>query len=421
MSKLVYFIVFTVIVEFLALALLQALFENKRKKRRFVLLYVVIAFVILVLEGILYLVISKSKQPDYIQFRTYFNITAVILLNMAPKLILSIFSIVYYVVVFFKFFLKSVFGLTGKTKTMIKIKHLFIYTSIVLSVLLFVNILYGIIKGVDELSINHVEIVSDRLPESFDGFKIIQISDMHLGSFKNTQLVEKGMAAVALQKPDLVVFTGDMVNNVADEAKPFVKFFQKLTPPFGMYTILGNHDMGDYRRWYKEGDKETNLVELQRLQKEMGFVMLRNTHAYIVKGNDSIALIGVDNWGEPPFKKYGDLKKAMLGIDTHLFSILLSHDPSHWIQEVVDKTHIDLTLSGHTHGFQFVFNLGNFRFSPVQWKYKQWGGLYQHNKQCLYVNTGFGFIGFPGRVGVNPEITVFTLRTDLATKTQRHQ
>lgn len=410
MSKLVFFLIFTFLTELLALRLCAALFENRRQRRKFIVIYIIIAVAMLAIEGIMYLSIGKSKQPDYIQFRTYFNITAVIVLNLAPKLILSVFSMGYHISLFIGYIMKLFVRPDIGRKYPRKIKRAYILTGLVLSALLFVNIAYGILWGGEGITVNRMEIVSTRLPEAFNGFKIVQISDLHLGSFKDTKAVEEGLDAIARENPDMVLFTGDMVNNVAGEAKPFVSYFKKLNPPSGMYSILGNHDMGDYRRWYKEGDKETNLNELQRLQKEMGFELLRNSHRYIKKGNDSIAVAGVDNWGVPPFKQYGDLKKAMKGVDTNDFCILLSHDPSHWMHEVVDNVPVALTLSGHTHGFQFVFNLGNYRFSPVQWKYEQWGGLYCHNTQYLYVNTGFGFIGFPGRIGVKPEITVFTLR-----------
>jgi len=281
-----------------------------------------------------------------------------------------------------------------------------------LALLLEGALIYGIIQGKSEITINRVNIYSPKLPKSFNGFKIAHISDFHLGSFKNTHLIEKAVILLQEEQADVVMFTGDMVNNEAVEVKPFIEIIKILKPPCGMFSILGNHDMGDYRRWYNEREKACNLKELVRLQEEMGFTVLRNQHSYMVKGKDSIAVIGVDNWGEPPFKKYGDLNAATEGLDTSTFSILLSHDPSHWRNEVVSGTNITLTLSGHTHGFQFAIKLGKYSFSPVQFKYKEWGGLYNEKEQYLYVNTGLGFIGFPGRIGVEPEITVITLNND---------
>jgi len=249
------------------------------------------------------------------------------------------------------------------------------------------------------------------LPDAFDGFKIVQFSDAHLGSFSNLADVRKGFDLIKEQHADLIVFTGDIVNVVAKEMEPYIPLLNELKAPYGQYAILGNHDMNDYRKVDSiKANINQNMSELIKDYKQTGFYLMLDEHVILKKGKDSIVLIGVKNWGKKPFHKYGNLFKAMEGINDVPFKILLSHDPSHWNAQVIPDTKIDLTLSGHTHGFQFGINCGKIRWSPSQYQYQQWLGLYQHGGQYLYVNAGFGFIAFPGRVGIRPEITVITLR-----------
>ena len=209
--------------------------------------------------------------------------------------------------------------------------------------------------------------------------------------------------------PDVIFFTGDLVNNYADETDGWLPLLSSLSAQMGTYSILGNHDYGLYREWPSEEAYAQNMTKLKQVQAEVGFRLLMNEQVPLERGGDRISLIGVENWGRPPFPQYGDLKMAMKGADAQ-FKVLLSHDPDHWNEHVLGKEDIDLTLSGHTHGMQFGVNLGNRKWSPVSQRYPRWGGLYQEGNQYLYVNTGFGFIGFPGRVGMPPEITLLELR-----------
>ena len=249
------------------------------------------------------------------------------------------------------------------------------------------------------------------LPASFKGLKIVQISDIHSGSFTDKEAVKKGVEMVIKEKPDLILFTGDLVNNKSDEMEDYMDVFNKLNAPMGVYSTLGNHDYGDYVKWDSPEEKKANLLKLKQIHAELGWHLLMNDHVVLEKGEDKIAVIGVENWSaKAGFQKYGDLKKAYEGASIHPFKILMSHDPSHWDAEVRKSyKDIDLTLAGHTHGMQFGIEIPGFKWSPVQYVYRQWAGLYEEGAQKLYVNRGYGFIGYPGRVGILPEITVFEL------------
>jgi uncharacterized protein len=251
----------------------------------------------------------------------------------------------------------------------------------------------------------------DHLPDPFKGLKIVQISDIHAGSLEDPQAVAKGVEKIMSLEPDLVFFTGDLVNNTADEMDALVDVFSKITAPMGVYSVLGNHDYGDYFRWDSKEAKMENLERLKRVHRDMGWRLLLNEHVTLERNGQSIALIGVENWGaKANFSRYGDLSKAYTGAASHPFKILLSHDPSHWEAEVCSAfPSIDLMFSGHTHGMQFGVEIPGFKWSPVQYVYKQWAGLYKKEKQHLYVNRGFGFLGYPGRVGILPEITFVEL------------
>ncbi len=251
------------------------------------------------------------------------------------------------------------------------------------------------------------------LPDAFDGLRIIHISDIHAGSFTDKQAVIRGIKKIADLQPDIVFFTGDLVNNRADEMQDYMDVFSKIKAPYGVYSILGNHDYGDYVAWPHQGvSKEANLDRLKAIHAELGWNLLLNEHRIVRKGNATIGIVGVENWSSKGrFPKYGDLSKAMEGMPAMPFTILLSHDPSHWDAQVLDNsTHIDLTLSGHTHGMQFGVEIPGFRWSPVQYMYPRWAGVYEANNKYLYVNRGFGFLGYPGRVGILPEITLMELR-----------
>lgn len=270
---------------------------------------------------------------------------------------------------------------------------------------------YGIISGAHDYRIKRIMLKLPNLPKAFDGFRIGQISDIHSGSFYNKTAVEGGVSMMNKEKPDVLFFTGDLVNNETSEIKDYKEVFGKLNAPFGVMSVTGNHDYGDYRSWSSAIEKQKNFGALVQAHKEMGYDILMNEHRLIVVDGEKIAILGIENWGTGRFPKYGDLSKAYLGTSEAPVKILLSHDPSHWDAQVrPEYNDIDLMLAGHTHGFQFGVEIGGFKWSPSQYVYKQWAGLYQVDNQFLYVNRGFGFIGYPGRIGIPPELTIIELK-----------
>ena len=272
------------------------------------------------------------------------------------------------------------------------------------------SVLYGVTKGKFNYRIMNEKIRFSNLPESFKGLKIIHISDMHLGSFKRKfDQIDKAVEMINGQKPDLIVFTGDMVNSLARETDGWAPVLSKMKARYGKYSILGNHDYGDYAEWNSSEEKEKNLTALKNFHKKIGFRLLLNESDTIRINNEEIAVVGVENWGKPPFPQHGDLLKACENVNPEHFKILLSHDPSHWDAEILTNSDIDLTFSGHTHGMQFGIERAGIKWSPIQYKYPRWGGLYREKEQYLYVNRGFGYLGFPGRIGMPPEITVVEL------------
>lgn len=275
----------------------------------------------------------------------------------------------------------------------------------------FASVLYGVTEGKYDFRLRRHTLYFPDLPDAFDGFTITQVSDYHVGSFDNPKAVQKGVDLIRAQESDLLVFTGDLVNNRATEMEGWMKIFGGLQAPYGQFSILGNHDYGDYLGWSSPEAKEKNFEELKAVERELGFRLLLNENVEIVKNGGRIVLLGVENWGRPPFRQRGDLGKALEGTSPTDFKILLSHDPSHWdavVQSFPER--IPLTLSGHTHGMQFGIEIPGWQWSPVKYRYPHWAGLYREQDKFLYVNRGFGYLGFPGRVGIWPEVTVITLK-----------
>jgi uncharacterized protein len=275
---------------------------------------------------------------------------------------------------------------------------------------LFTSLVYGFSNKYN-YKVKKVALDYPNLPASFRGLKIVQISDIHSGSFTDKQAVAKGVEKIMSLKPDLILFTGDIVNNEARELVDYVDVFSRLKAPMGVYSTLGNHDYGDYHQWESRQARDQNLEILKNMHGQMGWRLLMNEHVVLDRNGEKIAVIGVENWSaKARFPKYGKMDQAYAGTDGIPFKILMSHDPSHWDGEVRPKYNdIDLTLSGHTHGMQFGVEIPWLKWSPVQYVYKQWAGLYEQGAQKLYVNRGFGFIGYPGRVGILPEITLIEL------------
>lgn len=275
---------------------------------------------------------------------------------------------------------------------------------------LFFSLLYGF-GNKYKYQLVHKKVTIKNLPAAFKGFKIVHISDIHSGSLKEALAVQKGIDLIQKQNPDLILFTGDLVNDRASEMQEWTAIFGQLSAPKGVFSTLGNHDYGDYVQWPTLQAKEANLQALKEVHASMGWKLLMNEHVSIEHAGAQIKLVGIENWGaKARFPKYGQMDKAMLGVDPKEVIILMSHDPSHWEAQVISEyPQVDLMLSGHTHGMQFGLENPYFKWSPVQWVYKQWAGLYEQGNQKLYVNRGFGFLGYPGRVGILPEITLLEL------------
>ena len=308
---------------------------------------------------------------------------------------------------------KSIF----KTKNYYYFQYLGIFIGLIIAILMWIGVGYTR----HQIMVTHEDFYADKLPDSFDGYKIVQLSDLHVGTWgKDTSFVKNLVDSVNSLHPDLIVFTGDIVNRQSSELLPFVPVLSQLKANDGVYSILGNHDYGDYVDWESEEEKTQNLQLLKDYQKRMNWKMLNNESVYLYRGNDSIALIGVENWGDPPFPQYGDLDKALstkgLEPEDKHYKILLSHNPEHWNREISRNTNIDLTLSGHTHAMQGMIKIGNWKWSPAKYRYEQWGGRYSRdNKEGvetdLYVNIGSGSVGMPFRLlSAYPEVTLITLK-----------
>ncbi|SNT30288.1 hypothetical protein SAMN05421640_3300 [Ekhidna lutea] len=270
---------------------------------------------------------------------------------------------------------------------------------------------FGVISGAHDYRVRKRVVYSPNLPKAFDGIRVAQISDIHTGSFFNKTAVEGGIDLLNAQKPDLAFFTGDLVNNKSEEAKEYLDIFKRVRAPLGVYSVMGNHDYGDYTSWSSEAAKQKDIKNLHDMHRYMGYDLLLNENRTIKVDGEEIAILGCENWGAGRFSKYGNMEQTIAGAEEKPYKLLLSHDPSHWDAQIRQEYQdIDLMLAGHTHGMQFGVEIGNFRWSPVQYRYKQWADLYQEGNQSLYVNRGYGFIGYPGRIGILPEITILELK-----------
>ncbi|MCH8233924.1 MAG: metallophosphoesterase [Bacteroidetes bacterium] len=271
---------------------------------------------------------------------------------------------------------------------------------------------FGIVSGAHDYRLRRKTIRLPNLPKAFDGVTIGQLSDLHSGSFFNKKAVKRGIELLIREKPDIFFFTGDLVNNKVGEVDDFFDIYNKVSAPLGSFSIFGNHDYGDYTSWSSLQAKQENLKMLMEAHKLIGWDLLLDENRRIKIGNDEIAILGCQNWGTGRFAKYGDLKKTYAGSEDAPVKLLLSHDPSHWDAQIrPEYPDIDITFAGHTHGFQMGVEIGNFRWSPSQYLYKQWADLYREGNQYIYVNRGFGYIGYPGRLGILPEITIFELKS----------
>ena len=341
------------------------------------------------------------KQEYQRKQRKLFLFFGVFILIYIPKIVFLVFLLLTELIEFILAIISSIHYST----------EIVSYIGLGVAVVLFTALLYGILAGKYHFKVDRVPLAFKNLPAEWDGLRIVQISDLHIGSWpKNSTHLEKAVHLINEQHPDIIFFTGDMVNNLAEELYDFIPVLKNLKATRGKFSILGNHDYGDYFPWSGTKEKQRNLQNLKELHQEIGFHLLLNDALILNGKNTGIGVIGVENWGLPPFHQYGDLKKAISVLNGQTkFNILLSHDPSHWREEVLNYDQIDLTLSGHTHGMQFGVFLNGFKWSPSKLKYPEWGGMYESGEHKLYVNTGLGFIGFPGRVGIRPKITVIDL------------
>lgn len=360
--------------------------------------------------GLLVWTIIGMRDPENRRDHSYvFSLIALFLLFFLPKVVIAAFHLLDDILHLLRWgWWKLAPGPIDAAGEGIERARFLSQLGLILAAVPFTAVLYGVTKGRRTFNVAHVPVKSDKLPAGFHGLRVVQISDMHLGSYGgDLAIVRNGIDLINREEPDLILFTGDLVNDFAEEAEPFIAEVGRLKARMGKFSILGNHDYSDYANWADPVAKAANLERLKAIHAEMGFRLMLDEHLPLERNGDRIGLLGVQNWGHR-FQQYGDLAKTMRGTEVFPYRLLMSHDPTHWDHKVLG-TGIDLTLSGHTHGAQFGVKIGGTTYSPAQWAYKHWAGLYNEGDQQLYVNRGFGFIGFPGRVGMPPEITVLEL------------
>lgn len=380
-------------------------------------LYVLsLALVLLALGSLTYNMSNPSKEfvPRTVITNLFIGFTFTLLVS---KLILASIFLLIDVSRFITWIIDKVIKLSSSNAGEISLegrRGFLVKLGLGIAAIPFASFLYGITKGKYNYKVRKVSLSFDNLDPAFDGYKIVQISDIHAGSFDSPEQVQKGIDLMNTQSPDLVLFTGDLVNDRAEEIDAYAHVFKSIEAKDGIYSITGNHDYGDYYQWESQEAKEENFKNLVGKHSDLGFNILMNENVKIKKGDAHFNLLGIENWGLPPFPQHGDLNKALHGVDDQ-FTLLMSHDPSHWDAETVNHSNkVDLTLSGHTHGMQFGIEIPGIKWSPVKYKYPRWAGLYENGSHKLYVNRGFGFLGLPGRVGIWPEITVIELKSNKA-------
>ena len=404
MVRLIIFIIFVLALDFYALQSFRSVVRNPWVTYGYIAISIVV-FGNLIYQGYTLDRSSGINSGFYLAF-------AVFVLVYAPKLVLLVFMFGEDIFRLFEAAVNYFVSKSDESSALFSSRRKFIgQLALGIAAIPFISILYGITKGKYNFKVLKYTLEFDDLPAAFDGYQVTQISDIHSGSFDNKEKINYAVNLVNEQASDVILFTGDMVNSKSKEMRPWKSTFSKLKAKDGIFSILGNHDYGDYTRWPSDEAKAENFQELLDIQQEMGFDLLRNESRFIEKDGARLAIIGVENWGKG-FKQKGDLTLASSKVDPNDFKILLSHDPSHWQYEVVkDPNHYHLTLSGHTHGMQFGIEIpGLIKWSPIKWRYKYWAGIYEKAGQYINVNRGFGFLAFPGRVGIWPEISVITLK-----------
>ena len=397
------FIIFYILIDIYAFQAVRTLTRNSWMHGVYVLLS------ILILAALIYQ-ISNMGAGKVMDINTMY-VFGIFLTFFVPKLIIVVFMFGEDMGRFFTGIFMKVAG-SDEAQFMASRRKFVSTIALGIAAIPFASLLYGMIQGKYNYKVLKYVLEFEDLPGEFEGFTLTQISDIHSGSFDNRNKVEYAINLINEQKSDVILFTGDLVNNIADEMNDWKQLFSTLKAPHGVFSVLGNHDYGDYVKWESDSEKAGNLQNLKKLQKDMGWNLLLNENRYLKKNGQKIALIGVENWGENGFKQAGDLDKACQGISEDDFKILMSHDPSHWQSKVKkDPRHFHLTLSGHTHGMQFGIEIpGILKWSPIKYRYKNWAGIYEEFGRYINVNRGFGFLGYPGRVGIWPEITVIQLK-----------
>lgn len=356
---------------------------------------------------------STTRNPT--TFTWYYYIFGLFLIFYVPKMLFGIFHLAEDIIYGITFIFQKIFqarSISEDNGEPISRLRFISQTGLILASVPFFSFIWGIVRGRFNFQVEPVSVHFKTLPKTFDGLKVIHISDIHIGSFQGFHnQVEEAIEMINKQKPDLILFTGDLVNNFYEELDGWIPILAKMEAKYGKYSILGNHDYGHYYHWEKPEEEKENFRKIQEAHQKMGFKLMNNASEVLEIDGEKIALVGVENWGLPPFPQIGDYDIASKAVKDIPFKILLSHDPTHWQEKIIGKTDVAITLSGHTHGMQFGIQLGNIKWSPSQYKYPRWSGLYQEANQYLYVNRGFGYIGYPGRVGMPPEITVLNLHS----------
>ena len=397
-------IILICLIEFYSFQALKTVFRSKWV----IGLYVIISLVVIVY--LIHFFITTDRSHG--QTRQFMYVMGLFLVVYLPKIILTLVLVSEDIIRVFQGSIQYFLGSEEDASFLPDRRKFVSQIALGLAAIPFSSLIYGMTKGKYNFKVMKKTLFFPDLPDSFDGTTITHISDIHSGSFDDAEKIEYAIDLINEQQSDLVLFTGDIVNTYATEMHPWIDVFKKIhNPKLGKFSVLGNHDYGEYSEWDSEKEKNQNFSDIKDLHRQIDFKLLLNENVEIKKGSDSIKLVGVENWGVK-FKKAGDLKKASEGISKEDFKILMSHDPSHWDTEVKNNdNHYHLTLSGHTHGFQFGIEIpGWFKWSPVQYVYKQWAGLYENAGRYVYVNRGFGFHAYPGRVGIMPEITVIELK-----------
>jgi predicted MPP superfamily phosphohydrolase len=413
--RIIIFLIFLVLVDIYAFQAFRHIFKSYRKST---ICYInsVYWLVSVLCFALIVLAISTNWQNWNSYFRTYSF--AMLIIIIFSKIVLDIFILIDDVVRFFRWLFIKIYAWFQKPGTEKRVHQtksisradFIIKTGLLVGSIPFFSLIYGMLGNAYRYQVRKLTLSFPDLPDSFDGFRIVQVSDIHTGSFLSSEPLTRAVKMINDQKPDIVFFTGDLVNDRHDEALPYIDILKKIEAEHGVISIFGNHDYGDYYHWENLAAKENNIQELKNIHRRLGWNLLWDENLNIEKDGEHITVIGVQNCSSHGFANYGSLEKATTNIKYSPVNILLSHDPSHWDKEVNKKYQwIDLTLSGHTHGMQFGVEIPGFRWSPVQYVYKEWADLYREKDQYLYVNRGLGFIGYPGRVGILPEIAVIEL------------